>query len=60
MNGQLARRRSDVAHQRIGIHELRVYPVRAEALTEHAEGRIRHVFHRSKIKRTIDHLLSVG
>ena len=49
VNRQFACRRSDIAHQGIGVHKLRINTIRSVAFAEHAEGWIGNILHGSEI-----------
>ena len=49
VNRQFACRRSDIAHQGIGVHKLRINTIRSVAFAKHAEGRIGNILHGSEI-----------
>ena len=55
MDGEFARRRSDVAYECISIDEFGIYTIRSVALAQRTEGRVGDILHRSEIKGVIYH-----
>ena len=55
MDGEFARRRGYIPHERIGIDEFGIDPIGAVAFAQSPKSGIRDIFHWGEIQRAVSH-----